>query len=302
MNRPRIAIAGFQHETNTFAPGRTGFRDFEVADSWPGLLRGAEVIDETRELNLPIAGFARAAGECDLVPILWCAAEPGGYVTDEAFDRIAGEILDGIARAGPLDGVYLDLHGAMVTESHEDGEGALLAAVRGQLGPDTPIAVSLDLHANVTDAMVALADVLTIYRTYPHLDMADAGARAVPLLLDLIRVGRRSAKAFRQVPFLIPLHAQPSCAEPCRALYTALGDLKPGSEHAEITLGFTGADIHDVGPSVVAYAHEQAEADRIADELLDRMLAAEQEFDCKLLDPDEAVAEASATPGTVVIA
>ena len=301
MTRPRIAIAGFQHETNTFATGRTGLQDFEVADSWPRMLRGSEIIAGTRGLNLPIAGFIEAAGECDLVPILWCAAEPGGYVTDEAYDRIAGEIVEGIAGAGPLDGIYLDLHGAMVTETYQDGEGALLATIRGQVGADVPIAASLDLHANVTEAMIELADILTIYRTYPHLDMAEAGARVVPWLMDWL-FGSRYHKAFRQVPYLIPLHAQYTGAEPCRGLYASLGNLKPGAEHAEIALGFTAADIHDVGPSVVAYAYNQKEADRIADALLAKMLTAEPTFDCTLFDPDEAVAVAMATVGTAVIA
>ena len=206
----RIAIAGFQHETNTFGATKAGFAEFVEADAWPGLLRGEAVIAGTTEHNLPMAGFIEAAHtdpSIELVPLLWCAAEPSSYVTDDAFDRIAGMILAGLAEAGPLNGLYLDLHGAMVTESHEDGEGELLRRVRQAVGPNLPIAVSLDFHANVTSDMVKQVSALTIFRTYPHIDMATTGARAFTLLRHLLSGGALHA-AFRQAPFLVPLTAQ----------------------------------------------------------------------------------------------
>ena len=130
-------------------------------------------------------------------------------------------LLDGLGQAGRLDGIYLDLHGAMVTESFDDGEGELLRRLRARFGDDLPIAVSLDLHANITARMVELATTIAIFRTYPHLDMADTGARCFPLLLSQI-AGARPCKAFRQGQFLIPLSAQYTGAEPCRSLYAAL--------------------------------------------------------------------------------
>ena len=161
-SRPRIAIAGFQHETNTFAPFGAGYEDFAQADGWPALTTGAAILDLFPAVNIPIGGFIAAAGDLDLVPIAWASAEPCSYVSDDAFDRIAGLICDGIATAGRLDGIYLDLHGAMVTASHEDGEGELLRRLRRVVGPDLPIVASLDMHANVTRAMVELADALAI--------------------------------------------------------------------------------------------------------------------------------------------
>ncbi|MEO1531071.1 MAG: M81 family metallopeptidase, partial [Pseudomonadota bacterium] len=116
----RVAIAGFQHETNTFAPMSARLGDFEIADSWPALLQGAEVISGTRGLNLPIAGFVQAAeeaGDIALVPLLWCAAEPAAHVTNEAFETITQRLIALLAAAGPVDALYLDLHGAMVTEA-----------------------------------------------------------------------------------------------------------------------------------------------------------------------------------------
>ena len=115
MGPPHIAIAGFQHETNTFAPIPTAYADFEGPGAWPALTIGADVIDVFADLNIPIGGFITAAEDWQLVPILWTSAEPAGYVADDAFDRIAAMICDGITAAGAIDGLYLDLHGAMVT-------------------------------------------------------------------------------------------------------------------------------------------------------------------------------------------
>lgn len=305
MTHRRIAIAGLQHETNTFVPIRTGFKEFRMADSWPRMLQGAEVIAETWGMNLPVAGaitHVREVGEIEPVPILWCAAEPGGPVTDDAFDRICEMILDGLESAGPIDGIYLDLHGAMVTETHFDGEGALLARIRRQVGPDLPVAVSLDLHANLSAELVDHSDAITIYRTYPHLDMAETGGRAMRELLRRIDgIARRAA--FRQAPFLVPLHAQFTGDGPCGRLYRLLGRLPSGpEEHVELAMGFTAADIPDCGPSVVAYAETERRAAELADRIMSELRRSEPEFDASLLEPRDAVRRAMALEGTVVIA
>src|SRR6202008_4749438 len=108
------------------------------------------------------------------------------HVERDAYERIANRLLSLIKDAGPLDGLYLDLHGAMVAEHLEDGEGELLARVRALVGDRLPIVVGLDLHANVTEAMVRHASALVAFRTYPHVDMAETGARAARLLDRLI--------------------------------------------------------------------------------------------------------------------
>ena len=177
---PKVAVGGFQHETNTFAPVKATFEAFEKADGWPGLSRGESLFNAVDGINIPAAGFievAKSAG-WDLYPTLWTSASPSAQVTVEAFERISGMILQDIESAMPLDAVYLDLHGAMVAEHHDDGEGELLRRVRSVIGPDVPLIVSLDLHANVTPLMAELADRLVIYRTYPRIDMADTGTRA----------------------------------------------------------------------------------------------------------------------------
>ncbi|MEJ6390461.1 M81 family metallopeptidase [Gymnodinialimonas ulvae] len=293
--RPKIALAGFQHETNSFSPLPADLPAFEMADSWPPLLRGGAVIPGSCGLNLPIAGFiAAAAPTADLHPILWCAAEPSGPVTHHAFDTICAEILSGLARTRP-DALYLDLHGAMITEDHPDGEAELLSRIRAQTGPDLPIVASLDLHANVSDTLTDLTDALTIYRTYPHLDMADAGARAHAALTDILN-GQRPAKAFRALPYLIPMHAQFTGAAPAGPLYAALTAHDAPGQWAEFATGFSGGDSPVTGPAILAHAPTQTQADSIADALLARVLAAEDAFDQPLQDPDTAVRLAMASP------
>ncbi len=304
----RIAIAGFQHETNTFVEQNTCYEHFLQADSWPEMLRGRSVIDRTRGTNLGVSGFVSAAEtekNIELLPILWCSAEPGGPVTDDAFERVYSEIARALSDMAPLDAVYLELHGAMVTQSLDDGEGTLLKRIRETIGQDILLVASLDMHANITQEMVQSTDVMTIYRTYPHIDIAETGARAFQMLWKAWQ-GRRPAKAWRQVDYLIPLHAQHTGADPARALYKAVEahDQLEGLQHADLALGFTAADIKDVGPSMVAYAATQETADGIADDLMNRLARAEPDFETGLLEPSAAVAKAKSNSSNrpVVIA
>ncbi|MGV7244606.1 M81 family metallopeptidase, partial [Caballeronia sp. M23-90] len=184
-----ILFAGFQHETNTFAPSKAAYENFERGEGFPLMSRGADVLG-LRDVNIPAGGFIRAAEAAGhtLVPVIWAGASPSAHVTVDAFERITGEIVEA-ARTRKFDAVYLDLHGAMVAEHVDDGEGELLERVRNVIdvidkvaGKHVPIVASLDLHANVTERMLRSADALVAYRTYPHVDMADTGARAAALL------------------------------------------------------------------------------------------------------------------------
>jgi microcystin degradation protein MlrC len=200
---------------------------------------------------------------------------------------------DGIKAAGPLDAVYLDLHGAMVTEHLDDGEGEILARVRRIIGSDVPLIASLDLHANVTPAMMEQADALIAYRTYPHVDMADTGRAAARHLALLLKTKQRFAKAFRQLPFLIPISWQCTNDQPTKAIYEKLialeSDAVPTLSFAP---GFPAADFADCGPSVFAYGRTQADADRAADTIAALVESHEDDFDGRIYGPDEGVAYA----------
>jgi microcystin degradation protein MlrC len=293
MSKPRIAVAGFQHETNTFAPILTPFETFRDGGAWPALCTGQAVIDTLSGLNLPMGGFIDESDDFDLVPIVWTFAEPGGYVTDDAFDRIAGMIIDGVTAAGSIDGIYLDLHGAMVTQSHEDGEAELLRRLRAVVGEDLPIAVSLDLHGNLSRAFFERASCVAIYRTYPHVDMADTGARARKLLREQLGRGAPFAKAWRQLDYIIPIQAQSTRRQPGGRLYAMLPGLAGnGVSSVDFVFGFPPADVADCGCSVFAYGSEQAAVDAAADKMFSALQAAETELNNPLVPAPEAVAQA----------
>lgn len=297
----RIAVGGFQHETNTFAPQRASWADFERADAWPGFVRGAELIDAVAGYNIPIAGAVealRARGH-DLLPLCWCSAPPSAHVEREAYERVAAAILDDLAAQAPVDGVYLDLHGAMVAEHYEDGEGELLRRIRALLGDAVPIVTSLDYHTNMTPDMVHHASAMVGYRTYPHIDMAATGGRAALLLDRLLSERRPLYKAYRQIDFLIPLVWQCTEAEPAKGIFALIGDIEQGalSHNQGIvavthTPGFPPADIADCGPALVVYGHDREAAEAAADRLAAAIHQREAGFAGKLYTPEEAVAEA----------
>ncbi|MGQ0653742.1 MAG: M81 family metallopeptidase, partial [Betaproteobacteria bacterium] len=197
----RIAAGGFLHETNTFQQVRTTYADFAEAGDRAPLTRGPQVLERFSGMNTSIAGaldVLRPTG-ATLLPLPWTSATPSGYVTADAFERIAAMFVEDLRAALPVDGVFLSLHGAMVAEHCEDPEGELLARVRSLVGPDVPVVASLDLHSNTTPRMFELTDAMVAYTTYPHVDMAETGRRAAHLLVSLETRGSRLAKAYRQL-------------------------------------------------------------------------------------------------------
>ncbi|HEY5126804.1 MAG TPA: M81 family metallopeptidase [Bradyrhizobium sp.] len=291
----RIAVGGFLHETNTFAPTKATFDDFVHGGGWPAMAMGADVLKTMRNINVGLAGFVEAAEALgwEMVPTISCGASPSAHVTADAFERIVKVMVEGIRAAGPLDGVYLDLHGAMVTEHLDDGEGELLARVREIIGSDLPLVVSLDLHANVTPEMVAQADALIAYRTYPHVDMADTGRAAAKHLALLLGSRQKFAKAFRQLPFLIPISWQCTSDQPTRGIYQRLAALESGAVPTlSFAPGFPAADFAHCGPSVFAYGRTQADAHAAADSIAALIESHEDDFDGRIYTPDEGVRHA----------
>jgi microcystin degradation protein MlrC len=291
----RIAVGGFLHETNTFAPTKASYDGFVHGGGWPPMREGAALLEKMRNINVGMAGFIPVAETegWELVPTIWCAASPSAHVAKDAYERVARTIVDGVKAAGRIDGVYLDLHGAMVTEHLDDGEGEILARVRQVIGNDLPLAVSLDLHANVTPLMIEHADALVAYRTYPHIDMADTGAAAARHLALLLRSGSKFAKAFRQIPFLIPISWQCTSDEPCKSIYKTLAALQSDAVPTlSFAPGFPAADFPDCGPSVFAYGKTQQDADTAADTIAALVISHEKDFDGRIYTPDDGVRHA----------
>src|SRR6266480_5925205 len=291
----RIAVGAFLHETNTFAPTKATYADFVHGGGWPAMARGADVLKVMRNINVGLAGFVETAetNGWAMVPTIACGASPSAHVAADAYERIVKVMIDGIAAAGPLDAVYLDLHGAMVTEHLDDGEGEILARVRRVIGNDLPLVASLDLHANVTPEMIEHADALIAYRTYPHIDMAETGRAAARHLALLLKTKQRFAKAFRQLPFLIPISWQCTNDEPARSIYRKLAGLQSDAVPTlSFAPGFPAADFAHCGPSVFAYGRTQKDADAAADRIAALVESHEDDFDGRIYAPDEGVRHA----------
>jgi microcystin degradation protein MlrC len=303
----RIFIAGYQHETNTFAPSLADWAAFNRGDGFPAWRRGQAMIDVFRGVNAPTGGFIDAAAlrGWTLVPSGWGGATPSSYVTEDAFERIAGAIVEDLraALADPrgLDGIYLDLHGAAVAQHADDSEGELLARVRALVGPGFPLVTSLDLHANVTERMVAMTDAMVAYRTYPHVDMAATGERAAVLLAQRLKTGQRPPVVFRRLPFLIPLPTQSTWMQPADACYGHLGELDTADASTpSFCMGFPAADFDECAPTVWAYGERARHSvDALYEQVADPSI-----WRLDVLSPEEAVRRALALSGQgpVVIA
>jgi microcystin degradation protein MlrC len=293
----RIAIGGFQHESHSFAPQPTVFADFQRPGGFPPLTRGAAMpaaLDGTQTALAGAMPVLAAAGAVQ-VPLLWCLAMPAGPIEDGAFERISAMLLADLSDAlleAPLDGVYLDLHGAALADSIPDAEGELLRRLRRLLGPGVPVAVSLDPHANLTAAMVEASDVIVPYRTYPHVDKRETGARAAELLL--LRIARRTPwkKSFRQLDYWMGLSAQCTTAEPMQGIMQARAAIADQHGVAELgfCFGFPYADFADCGVAVSCHAEDQARADAAAGALIALLAAREGEFRPDALPVRQAVA------------
>ena len=297
----RVFIAMVSHETNTFSPLPTGRRQFEARD----LRHGGELLETYRGTGTCLGGMIDAAQAhgVTLVPSVAAAAAPGGRVTKDFYVEVKHRLLADLRRAGPLDGVLLDLHGAMVVEGIDDGEGDLLGAVRAEIGA-RPLVVTLDFHANVTDAMARAATLLHGYKTYPHVDMQARGREAAERLVDVARGRLRPAVALRRPPLLPPLGSQATARGPMRRLYDLAGTLErePGVTSISVFAGFPLADIHDAGLAVyVATAGDEVRAVRLADRLADTAWQHRQEFAHTALPPADAVARALALDGRPVV-
>ena len=272
----KLVIAQMKHETNTFSPVPTPLARFGVGGDPP---EGAAAVAAYRGTGAALAAFielSEQAGATYEVPIA-AAAWPSGPVDDAAFEHICGRICAAVARG--CDAVLLDLHGAMVTQTHEDGEGELLRRIRA-VAPDVPIGVALDMHTNLYDAMGQHATVMAGYQTYPHVDMYETGLRAGRAVLAQLAGRARPAMAFGRQAMLPHVMRQGSDDSPNRELQARCREMEAqGALCATVFVGFPNADITNAGLSaVVVTDNDPALARRWCDELLAMAWAAREQF------------------------
>ncbi len=270
----RIATGGISHETSTFATTPTTLRDFQTG---LGLFRGQEIVDRFRGANNCTGGFIAGAERhgFELVPLLWTFAYPGGLIVRSDYETLKSEFLDRLGQtmaAGPVDGVLLDLHGAMVVEGIDDGDGNFIAAVRGAVGPGLPIVVTFDLHSNHTPERLEAATAAVGFDTYPHVDMAERGQEAAGLIVRIIRGEVRPVTALRPLPLFWSAACQVTAHPPIDEAFRLVHEVerRPGILAVTLATGFPWADVPHMGASVFVVADgdpklARAAADEIGD-------------------------------------
>jgi len=244
----RVGIASLMHESNTFYPvptTREMFRD-------TCLVSGREVISHWGEAHHEIGGMLEVLPALGLetVPLLTGTAMPSGPVEEESYEGILEEILDRISGQS-LDGLLLALHGAMVAEHVRDADGRTASTIRRLVGPDLPIVMTLDLHANVSPLMIESVTATTIYRTYPHLDQRERGREAARILAETLAGRIQPVQALVKPPVCISILAQATGQEPMAGLYRRMEELieQDGVVSASIAPGFAYADVEEMGPA-----------------------------------------------------
>ena len=295
----RVLTGRFMHETNTFSIQKTDMalwrrRDFHRDNEIPVAFRG------TRSALGATFEAADKFGWTLIHPVS-ANANPSGIVTDDAFEQIGGLMLQAAERQKPIDGVLLHLHGAMVVDSYEDGEGELLARLRRMLGPDVPVVVTLDLHANVTELMADNASALIAFRTYPHIDQYERAWQGAELLERAMQGEVKPKTVIARRPMLYGLDRGRHQAGPFAELLARGERLEAAGEIlvASPCAGFSRANIRDVGPSVTvtvdaARPGAVARGQAVAEECVDYCWETRDYESFKLLSVAEAVAKAKA--------
>ena len=292
----KLVIAQMKHETNTFSPVPTPLARF--AHGTPEPLEGRAVRDAFKGTGTAIGAFidlAEQAGAEAVYPIAGNAA-PSAPVDTAAYEEMAGRIVEAVAKG--CDAVLLDLHGAMVTRAHDDGEGELLARIR-KVAPDVPIGVALDMHTNLFPAMGRLATVIAGYQTYPHVDMYETGLRAGKPILSKTR----TALAFGHRPMLPHVMRQSSLDSPNKEIQARAKEMeRQGALAATFFVGFPHADIPYAGSSAVVVTDgDAAKAKAYCDELLDMAWNAREKFVYRVEPLEEALLRAKELRGRPVV-
>jgi microcystin degradation protein MlrC len=292
----KVLTGGIAHETNTFSIVPTTLDNFRARGNF---LTGNEVVGARRGTRTAMGGSFESAEKYGWVlrhPIE-ASANPSGTVTDAAFETLAGLLL---AEAEGIDGALLHLHGAMVTESFEDGEGEILRRLRAKVGPEVPIVVTLDLHGNITQAMADNANALIAVRTYPHIDHYEQSLRGAELLQRAMQGEIKPRTVIAKRPMLKGLDGGRTQGGPMRELIDRGAALEEAGTVLVVSVcsGFTASDIRDIGPSVTVTTDDNNDlGQRIAEEFMDHAWATRAYVSVRHRSPAEAVAYAKSGEG-----
>ncbi len=288
----RLALAGFLHESNTFATSPTRREDFP-------LHVGAAVAARFGGTFHEMAGFLAGAGEYgfDAYPVAAAEATPAGPVTRDAYEHITGLITSGLAAAPALDGVLLALHGAMVVEDLPHADLETVRRVRQVVGAGVPIAVTHDYHANIPAEMAECADILVVYKTNPHIDQLERGLQAARILAATARGEARPVIGLAKPEVLLNIYFHNTSRPPVQPLLAAAVGLEqtPGVLAASVAAGYQYADVPAMGPTMAVVTDgDRTAAAAQAQDLADRLWAVREQLHVRLPGPADAVRQAMA--------
>jgi len=299
----RLAALGIAHETNTFARGATDYAAFEQS----GILRGEDIVRDYAESHATMAGFleARARLGVEVVPLLFTFTNPTSTITPDAFERLCGEMLQLLRDRGPWDGVLLAQHGAAVSENYPDMDGEVAARVRALVGPDVPIGMAPDMHANLSQKMIDNTTVTVVYRTNPHLDPRPRALECAELIVRTIKGEIRPVQALEMPPVVINIVKQFTGEEPMRSLVADVEEViqRPGMVSASVAEGYPYADVAEMGMAFLAISDGDAGAARDAARWMARRAwDMREQFVADTPSPESALRAAMAEPkGPIVL-
>lgn len=285
---PRVGLLGFLHESNTFLPVLTTYEHFASTS----LTRGEALLTRWRGAHHELGGLIAGCEESGMtiVPGMATFAVPSGTITADAYEQIAAELLASIEPG--LDGLLVALHGATASAEYPDADGEVLRRIRQTVGPDMPVIVTLDLHANVSEDMARLSTAIVAYRTNPHLDQFERGREAALLMARTLKGEVKPVQALETPPMLIRISRQHTAVEPARGLYADLETVLgwPGILSASVAMGFYYADVPEMGMAFLAVADgNESLARKAAKWMAERAWARRVEFASALPSSAEAV-------------
>jgi len=287
----RVMIGGMRHESNMFNPVPTDLDAFKLRN----ILYGDEIVRKRRNTNTETGGFIDVLEKSDIeiVTSICGQAMPAGSVTEDAFNEFLSVMLDTLDKE-TVDGVLLSLHGAMVGVEHDDGEGYILDRIREKVGNDIPVVITLDFHATLTPLMAEKADAMTVYRTYPHMDMAERGREAASMMKRILNCEINPVTAVSKQPLLIgPPHNVLPHDLPMKKVMDRAREMErdiPGILAACPAQGFMQQDVPYAGTGVVVTADNNRDlAQKCADELGYMMFSYRNEYIVDLPDPAETI-------------
>ena len=290
----RVATLGFHHESNTFAPVPATLEQFLA--SGPDV--GDGLVAKYAESQATLAGFIEAAAadaDVELVPLVYFDLNPMGTITAEALEAIAARLLSALEENGPWDAILLALHGAAASEIHRDADGEILERVRRLVGAEVPIAVTYDMHANVSARMVDCATVVNTYMTNPHLDPRLRARECADLLFSVVRGEIHPVMALEKPPLAVNILRQGTTDSPMAELVemAAQAATRPGVLSVSIAEGFPYADVEEMGMAFMAVTDGDADlAGEIARELAHAAWEVRDELEGDGISIDEALRRA----------